>query len=72
MIDKKDTAIIHSLQDDGRKSLSAIGKQLNLSHTGVQKRLHNLKQEGLIDISANINLNKLRFTFLMLTLPGGC
>lgn len=63
MLDKKNMQIIHFLQENGRKSLNAIGKTQDMSHTSIQKRLTKLKMKNLIKISASLNLNNLGFTF---------
>ena len=41
-MDNVDKKIISILQQDGRTSLSSIGKQLGMSHVAVKKRLDNL------------------------------
>jgi DNA-binding Lrp family transcriptional regulator len=52
-IDKKLIAI---LQEDGRKSLSDIGKELKMSHVAVSKRLDKLvKKEKLVKVTAGVN-----------------
>ncbi|MEM2914026.1 MAG: AsnC family transcriptional regulator [Candidatus Bathyarchaeia archaeon] len=55
-----DKKIIHILQEDGRASLSSIGKELGLSHVAVMKRLKNLC-ERLVKVSPGINAEYLGF-----------
>jgi len=56
-IDKK---IISILQEDGRASLSSIGKELGLSHVAIMNRLKNLS-ERLVKVSAALNAEYLGF-----------
>jgi DNA-binding Lrp family transcriptional regulator len=56
-IDKK---IISILQQDGRTSLSSMGKQLGMSHVAVGKRLDKLF-DNLVKVSAGINAEYLGF-----------
>lgn len=55
-IDKK---IIAILQEDGRTSLSEIGKKVGLSHVSVRKRLKNLCK-NTVKVSAGLNAEHLR------------
>ena len=59
-MDKIDKKIICILQEDGRASLSSIGKELGMSHVAVSKRLENLC-EKLVKISAGLNAEHLGF-----------
>lgn len=55
MIDNTDKKLISILQEDGRTSLSEIGKALGMSHVAVSKRLDKLISANLVKISAGIN-----------------
>ncbi|MGQ9782323.1 MAG: Lrp/AsnC family transcriptional regulator [Nitrososphaeria archaeon] len=59
-MDEIDKKIITLLQEDGRASLSSIGKELCLSHVAVRKRLKNLC-ERLVKVSAGLNTECLGF-----------
>jgi DNA-binding Lrp family transcriptional regulator len=59
-MDNIDKKIISILQEDGRASLSSIGKQLGMSHVGIKKRLNNLC-EKLVKVSAGLNAEYLGF-----------
>jgi len=59
-MDKLDKKIISILQDNGRTSLSEIGKKTGISHVGVRKRLQNLC-EKLVKVSAGLNAEELGF-----------
>ncbi len=61
-MDEFDKKIISILQDNGRASLSMIGKKLGISHVSVRKRLQRLC-EGIVEISACLNAEKLGFRF---------
>jgi len=47
-LDKFDTAIIHSLRQDARQSVSNIAEQVNLSRSAVAERIKKLEQTGVI------------------------
>ncbi|MGL5025215.1 MAG: Lrp/AsnC family transcriptional regulator, partial [Shewanella oncorhynchi] len=47
-MDKFDTAIIHSLRQDARQSVSNIAEQVNLSRSAVAERIKKLEQTGVI------------------------
>lgn len=57
-MDETDRRIVALLQEDGRASLSEIGRKLGLSHVSVRKRLKSLC-EGLVNISAGLNAERL-------------
>jgi DNA-binding Lrp family transcriptional regulator len=57
-MDDVDKKIISFLQEDGRTSLSEIGRKLGLSHVSVRKRLKNLC-ESLVNVSADLNAEQL-------------
>ncbi|MHA1132248.1 MAG: Lrp/AsnC family transcriptional regulator [Candidatus Helarchaeota archaeon] len=58
-LDLKNKMLIHLLQENGRDSLTSLGKQLNLSHVSVQKRLKKLIEADDIQITANLNSSNL-------------
>ena len=47
-LDDKDKEIIESLNKNGRISYSKLGNKVNLSASGVRKRVMRLEKEGLI------------------------
>jgi len=55
MMDNTDKKLVSILQEDGRTSLSEIGKALGMSHVAVSKRLDKLIKANLVKISAGIN-----------------
>jgi DNA-binding Lrp family transcriptional regulator len=57
-VDDVDKKIISILQEDGRTSLSEIGKKVGFSHVGVRRRLKNLC-ENSIKVSAELNTEQL-------------
>jgi len=59
-MDDVDKKIVSILQEDGRTSLSSIGKELGLSHVAIIKRLKNLS-ERLVKVSAGLNAEYLGF-----------
>jgi len=59
-MDDTDKKIISILQEDGRASLSSIGKELGLSHVSIGKRLENLCKM-LVKVSAGLNAEYLGF-----------
>jgi len=59
-MDETDKKIISILQEDGRASLSSIGKELGMTHVAVRKRLKNLC-ERLVKVSAGLNAEYLGF-----------
>jgi DNA-binding Lrp family transcriptional regulator len=59
-MDELDKKIISILQDDGRASLSEIGKKVGISHVSVRKRLKNLC-ENVVKVSVGLNAEQLGF-----------
>jgi len=59
-MDDVDEKIISVLQEDGRASLSSIGKELGLSHVAIRRRLKKLC-ERLVKVSAGLNAEYLGF-----------
>jgi DNA-binding Lrp family transcriptional regulator len=55
-VDDIDKKLVSILQQDGRKSLSDIGKELKMSHVAVSKRLDKLvKKEQMVKVTAGVN-----------------
>ncbi|MHA1893504.1 MAG: Lrp/AsnC family transcriptional regulator [Candidatus Helarchaeota archaeon] len=82
MVDEIDLKIISDLQNDGRKSLTAIGQEIikkkknhdgvlevqhGISHVSVKKRLNKLIENELIKITADINAEKFNFQIALIT-----
>ena len=59
-MDETDRKIIAALQENGRVSLTELGKKLGLSHVSVRKRLEKLSKD-LLKVSAGLNAEKLSF-----------
>jgi len=59
-MDEIDKEIVSILQEDGRTSLSEIGKKVGLSHVSVRKRLRSLCR-NLVKVSAGLNAEQLGF-----------
>jgi len=56
-LDKKDRLIIKALQQDARRSLSSLGRQIALSQPAVSERVKKLEEAGVIaGYSARIDL----------------
>ncbi len=68
-MDDKDKKIVSILYEDGRVSLSKIGEQLdNMSHVAISKRLDKLKKDGLVKITAAVNVESLDVKVIFLGL----
>jgi DNA-binding Lrp family transcriptional regulator len=59
LLDKVDTIIVSELQKDGRIALSSIAKKTGISHVAIHKRLEKLINEGIVNISACLNTERL-------------
>ncbi len=59
-MDELDKKIVSILQEDGRTSLSAMSRELGLSHVAIGKRLEKLC-ENLVKVSAGLNAENLGF-----------
>ena len=57
-MDETDKIIVASLQENGRISLTDLGKKLGLSHVSIRKRLQKLSKDFL-KVSAGLNAEKL-------------
>jgi len=60
MLDEVDKKLIKILSEDGRKSLSEMGKILGLSHVAVKKRLEKLYSKKVMKIIPAINFDQLK------------
>ena len=73
-LDEKDKILLTHLQDDARMTSAELGKLVDLSPSGVQKRLHKLEENGLIKkYTAIIDRKNLGFdllVFVHVTLQG--
>lgn len=59
-VDDIDLKIIESLRKDGRKKLTEIADELNMTHPSIHERIKKLVSNEIIRIQANLNLSKLR------------
>jgi len=60
-LDKTDLHIIRLLQEDGRRSLAALGREVGLSEPGVRKRVRRLIERRIIRVVAVSNPLELGF-----------
>lgn len=67
-MDDTDKKLVSILQEDGRTSLSEIGKTLGMSHVAVSKRLDKLVKANLVKITAGINSESIDTKVLFLGL----
>lgn len=51
-LDEKSKAIIEQLQQDGRRSYAAIGKEVDLSEAAVRQRVQRLVDSGVMQVVA--------------------
>jgi Lrp/AsnC family transcriptional regulator for asnA, asnC and gidA len=51
-LDDVDRRIVRHLQEDGRRSVSTIAKDLGLSHAGVRQRVQRLLESRVVQIGA--------------------
>lgn len=59
-MDDIDKRLVSLLQEDGRMSLSEIGKKLGMSHVAVSKRLAKLTEKtNMVKVTAGVNGEKL-------------
>ena len=72
--DEKDRLLLNYLQDNARMTSAELGNLVELSPSGVQKRLRKLEESGVIDKYATvINRKSLGFgltVFVQVTLQG--
>ncbi len=67
-MDNVDKRLVSLLQEDGRKSLSEIGKKLEMSHVAVSKRLDKLVKEEKVHVTAGVNAEELDVKLLFMGL----
>ncbi|MHA1576426.1 MAG: Lrp/AsnC family transcriptional regulator [Candidatus Thorarchaeota archaeon] len=67
-MDNIDKQLISILQKDGRTSLSKLGKDLEMSHVAVSKRLDKLIKEDAVHICAGVNAEALNIKILFIGL----
>ncbi len=48
-LDEKDCVLLNELQDNARMTSAELGKRVDLSPSGVQKRLRKLEESGVIE-----------------------
>ncbi|MHA1265419.1 MAG: AsnC family transcriptional regulator [Candidatus Helarchaeota archaeon] len=65
-LDSKNKKLVQLLQQNGRSSLTELGKILKMSHVSVQKRMKKLLDGKKIQICANINSQKLELTYAVI------
>lgn len=64
-LDAKDAAILVALQEDGRQSLSALGRRIGLSQPAISERVKRLEDLGIITgYTAKVNLPALGLTMM--------
>jgi Lrp/AsnC family leucine-responsive transcriptional regulator len=67
-MDNIDKRLISLLQNDGRMSLSEIGKHLGMSHVAVSKRLDKLQKMEVVQVTAGVNAEQLGIKVLFMGL----
>ncbi|NHI83617.1 MAG: Lrp/AsnC family transcriptional regulator [Candidatus Thorarchaeota archaeon] len=66
-MDNVDKKLVSILQRNGRKTLSEIGEELDMTHVAVSKRLHKLiNDKKLVHITAGINAEMLDIKLLFM------
>lgn len=68
ILDNTDKKLISILNTDGRMSLSELGKQLEISHVAVSKRLERLTKNDVVKITSTVNSEKLGMMVLFLAI----
>jgi Lrp/AsnC family leucine-responsive transcriptional regulator len=64
-LDKKDTTLLKHLQNNARLTSAELGKLVDLSPSGVQKRLRKLEENGIVERYATM-LNRQRLGYDLL------
>ncbi|RLG53907.1 MAG: Lrp/AsnC family transcriptional regulator [Thermoproteota archaeon] len=67
-MDKRDVVIIRELLKDGRASFQSLGEKLGISRVAVMKRLKNLIENEFVKVGAMINLDKLGFKIVAVSI----
>ena len=65
-LDQPNRRIIEILQTDGRRSFTAIGRELGISEASVRARVHRLTEQGLIRVVAVTDPLRLGFDVMAL------
>jgi len=64
-LDKKDSTLLEHIQNNARLTSAELGKLVNLSPSGVQKRLRKLEENGIVERYATM-LNRKRLGYDLL------
>jgi Lrp/AsnC family transcriptional regulator, regulator for asnA, asnC and gidA len=64
-VDELDHKIIRHLTVDGRRSFSDLADELNVSNHTIIKRYNRLKDNGVLKVLIQINLNKIGYTAIL-------
>ena len=56
--DELNMDILRQLRD-GRKLYTAIAEELNVSHNTIRSRIHNMTEQGLLDVTGRVDPDKL-------------
>lgn len=63
--DKVDTAILTSLQANGRQSIAELARHINMSHSAAAERVRRLEESGVISgYGAQVDPERLGFTIM--------
>ncbi|MFM9976459.1 MAG: Lrp/AsnC family transcriptional regulator [Sphingomonadaceae bacterium] len=60
-LDELDRAIIVELRKDGRLAYGKLGKIVGLSEAAVRQRVHRLRNDGILQVSAILNVAELGY-----------
>jgi len=65
-LDKKDSTLLHHMQNNARLTSAELGKLVDLSPSGVQKRLRKLEENGVVEKYATLlNRKQLGYDLLV-------
>ncbi len=62
-LDSLDDQIIHELRRDGRLANTEMARRLGVSEATIRNRIQRLVNEGIIQVSAIVNLSRLGYEF---------
>lgn len=65
VLDKKDSTLLNHMQDNARLTSAELGRLVDLSPSGVQKRLRKLEENGIVEKYATM-LNRKRLGYDLL------
>ncbi len=65
LLDKVDQAILDELEADGRQTIQALARKLDMSRTAVRHRLHRLRDTGVLTITCVVDSDLLGYQFLV-------